>query len=67
MKSELAQTLTGIAAKASPPVAVLAGAAAGIDWQEWVWIATFCWIALQSAKLLWDWIGKPLWAKRRKD
>ena len=48
-----------MAAKATPPVGVLAGAAVGIDWQKWVWVATFFWVALQTGLLIWDRLIKP--------
>lgn len=51
--------LGSVAAKASPPIGVLAGAAAGIDWQKWVWVVTFLYIGLQLGLLIWDRIVKP--------
>lgn len=48
-----------LAAKAAPPVGVLAGAAAGIDWQKWVWVVTFFYVALQAGLLVWDRLIKP--------
>lgn len=65
MKSEAASSLFAVAAKASPPVAVIAGAAAGIDWQKWVWIATFAYVVLQIGVLAWDRIVRPLLKLRK--
>lgn len=42
-------------AKASPPVAVTALSAFGIGLQDWVFIATLVYIAVQLAHLIWRW------------
>jgi hypothetical protein len=54
-----------LAAKASPPLGVLAGAAAGVDWQKWVWVVTFFYIALQALLLIWDRLIKPHMPRKR--
>lgn len=54
----MAQKLAEIgaeAAKASPPVAVLAVTAQGMTLQEWVYVATLGYILLQAAWLVWRW------------
>lgn len=56
-----AESVMGVVAKASPPVTVLAASAAGWNLQDWVWLATLTYTALMIAKLLWDWIIKPMW------
>lgn len=44
------------ATKAAPPIAVtLATTIGGLSLQEWVYIATLAYIALQGAWLLWRW------------
>jgi ABC-type Mn2+/Zn2+ transport system permease subunit len=59
MKHAAIESLGSLAAKSAPPITVLTGAAAGVNWQEWVWVATFAYIVLQFGLLFWDRIIKP--------
>lgn len=43
------------AAKSSPPIAVLGATASGLTLQDWVYIATLLYLALQGGWLLWRW------------
>jgi hypothetical protein len=54
MSQKLADT--GIeAAKASPPIAVLAVTAQGMTLQDWVFVLTLMYLAIQIGWLLWKW------------
>jgi hypothetical protein len=67
VKQELAQAAVTSAKALSVPAGVVTGnLVLGIDWQPWVYALTALWLALQAAKLLWDWIVHP-YIKRRKD
>jgi hypothetical protein len=62
------EAAVGTAKGLSVPVGVLGGKLVlGIDWQPWVYALTALWLALQAAKLLWDWIVHPAIKRRRKD
>lgn len=66
MKHPFTEYLVGTAKGLTVPATVVAGAAAGVDWQKWVWIATFIWLALQSLKFVWDWLIRPHIGRRRE-
>ncbi|WP_370189231.1 hypothetical protein [Qipengyuania sp.] len=51
------------AAKSAPPVAVLAADTAGLTLEQWVFIATLIYLALQSIYLLYK-FGRDLRAAR---
>jgi hypothetical protein len=54
MSQKLADT--GIeAAKASPPIAVLAVTAQGMTLQDWVFVLTLLYLGIQIGWLLWKW------------
>jgi len=65
-QSQHAESLFGAAAKLTPPAGVVAASAAGINWQTIVWQLTAVYTVLMIAKLIWDWLLKPLWWERRK-
>lgn len=56
MISQSSHDLTSAAAKSAPPVAVLAADTAGLTLEQWVFIATLIYLALQSGYLLWKWV-----------
>lgn len=53
-------------AKAAPPVAVLAADTAGLSLEQWVFIATLIYLALQSIYLLYK-FGRDLRAGAREN
>lgn len=53
-----ASAVGGIAVKSAPPVAVSGLSLAGVQMQDWVYIATLLWIAIQAGVFLWDRFGK---------
>lgn len=56
MRDEIANAVTGAVVKAAPPVAVVAGTAAGkIDMTWAVGLATLIYVVAQTAYLLWRW------------
>jgi hypothetical protein len=56
MKQQVISDAGSEAAKASPPLAVVgASAMTGMTLQDWVFIATLAYIALQAGWLLWKW------------
>lgn len=57
MHQQSSESLAVIAAKAAPPVTVLATAAAGVNWQQIVWQLTALYLVVMTAKALWDWFG----------
>ena len=56
MISQNSHDLTSAAAKSAPPIAVLAADTAGLTLEQWVFIATLIYLALQSGYLLWKWV-----------
>lgn len=64
--SQHAETLLGAAAKLSPPAGVVVASSAGMTLPDWVQVAALIYTCLMIAKLLWDWLLKPLWWDRRK-
>lgn len=54
------------AAKSAPPVAVLAADTAGLTLEQWVFIATLIYLALQSIYLLYK-FGRDLRAGAREN
>lgn len=52
------------AAKSAPPLAISGLSLAGIQMQDWVYIATLAWIGLQMLGFLWDRFGPKRKARR---
>jgi hypothetical protein len=66
VKNQLIESAAATAKTLSVPAGVVGGKLVlGIDWQPWVYALTALWLVLQASKLLWDWIGKPLYDRRR--
>lgn len=61
-----ASAVGGIVVKSAPPVAVSGLSLAGVQMQDWVYIATLIWIAIQAAAFLWDRFGKRKTTRGRK-
>jgi hypothetical protein len=55
MYADVARHTAKEAAKATPPLGVVAATLAGIDLQTWVYVAALVYTGLQGAYLIWKW------------
>jgi len=56
MYADVARHTAREAAKATPPLGVVAVTLAGIDLQTWVYVAALVYTVLQGAYLVWKWV-----------
>lgn len=53
---QVADAVTAAAVKASPPLAVVTAAIAGLSLQTWVYVATLAYTVLQISHLVFRWV-----------